>query len=576
MTSHRTIFRGKLVFVLLTTVGGATATGSTSELRAEPGVPFVRRFIPGEGLRKAMVLVPAGPFVMGSEAGRPDEAPVRTVTVSGFYMDETPLTYGDYEALGRWGAARTSYWLYDTYNIPDNPITGVRWHEAACACNLRSVREGLQPAYYDTGRVDSYGYPVWQVDFETSGYRLPTEAEWEKAARGGLAGRVFPWGNTFEARLANMDEGRGYRRGRWWRLAPVRSLHRNGYGLYGMSGNVWEWTNDRYAPDAYGNAARRDPLGPKSGQARVVRGGSWGSYRTEQLRVSRRSRSLPGNYNFDIGFRCVRPARTDGRPRTAGPRARAAAVRTASCRILSRALPSAVARDGFGPAFRARLAAYLADAVPESVYLNERVDGQAPLTPESWAELVTEVSLKHRVHPLFLVGIMKAESGLGVVSFPRWFNNPMAYEWGNWKMAYGPPLYFVRAYRNRRYRTLAEGFNLYAAGIRRKLYVRAARRDLYGFHRIYVGSEAHEWMRSVSTVYRDVLGVDFGSTIPPSGAGTHIYLDWERLRSAAPVKAPGGSRGYSSAKWGLRRSSTARSPSSKLPERKRSSPDSSS
>lgn len=320
-----------------------------------------------------------------------------------------------------------------------------------------------------------------------------------------------------------MDEGRGVAAGRWWRLANVRTQYRNRYGLYGMNGNVWEWIDDNYLPDAYAKLPAINPRPKATGGRRVLRGGSWGSFRTEDLRSARRSWSAPGNYNFDIGFRCVRPARAQAQSLQAR-----AWIRSNTCRVVSKPVEPSRTLDA---AFTKRLGRYLRDYFAESVYFHQRVDRQSPTTPDELAELIVSVSKQHRVHPLFLVGIMKAESGLGTVSFPRWFNNPMAYDWGNWKMANGLPVYKHKRGRNRRYSSLATGFHIYSKGIRRKLYVRAANQNLYRFHYIYVGYEAREWMRTVATVYRDVLGIRFGEGQPPAEAGRFIYLDWQRLNA---------------------------------------------
>lgn len=485
---------------------------------------------------------------MGSEDGRADELPRHRVRLDPFYIDETPITYRAYRPYLAAGAERPAYWRYDSYNRPAQPVTGLTWFDAACYCNWRSAREGRRPAYVATDRRDAWGYPVWRLRSERdarSGYRLPTEAEFEYAARGGLADRSFPWGDRLDPAWANFDEGRGVRRGRWWRLSRVKDQRPNAYGLYGMSGNVWEWTGDWYG--SYRGAwfgARENPQGRRSGRRRVIRGGSWGSHRVEDLRVARRSYSAPGFYNYDIGFRCVLPAAAeDGSenaadaPATAGPvavdlaqvcpDARPAAPPGSDDREAETPAPEDSKIDG---AFRKRLARYIADRFPESVYFHERVDEQEILTPETMAELIVDATTKYEIHPLFLTGIMVSESGFGTVSFPRWFNNPMAYHWGNWKMRYGLPYYEPRKYRNRRYRDLRAAFEIFSRGIRRRIYTEAARGDLNRFHLVYVGYEAREWMNSLSGVYRDVGGLDFAAHSPAEESGRFIYLDWDEIR----------------------------------------------
>ena len=515
-----------LPFLLLTTQAVPALAESTPEAAIQVG-------------GKIMRLVPGGTFRMGSDDGRADERPVHSVRLDAYYMDETPVTYRDYRVyLGDWRAARPSapvprlaYWKYDSYNRPDQPVTGITWFEAACYCDWRGGRHGLGPAYAHSGRVDDWGYPVWTARGGDS-VRLPTEAEFERAARGGLDRANFPWGDEFDPAWANFDEGHGFRgraAGRWWRLARVQDQRPNAYGLFGMSGNVWEWTGDFHGPYRRGWFTPRNPTGPRTGATRVTRGGSWGSPDQSGLRVSRRSFAAPDLYNYDIGFRCVMPASARGKlttnassPREIGP----------SCLTRDFTRPRTpdrvyLRRADLDESFRERLGRYIGERFPESIYFHEQVDAQPVITPRELADLIVDVSLEHDLHPLFLTGIMISESGLGTVSFPRWFNNPMAYHWGNWKMRYGAPFYEPRKYRNRRYRTLGEAFAIFSRGIRRKLYIDAARRDLYRFHMVYVGYEAREWMRTLSRVYRDVAGVDFSEHSPLSGAGRYIYLDWE-------------------------------------------------
>ncbi len=553
-------------------------------------VPVVTEFdgeldaaiVPLDGANKTMRFVSGGWFARGArrgsglsqatadtggvhEAHRPDEYPGRRVGVSSFYLDETPVTYRDFAPYVRAaGEKRNHHWDYPIYNKPEQPVTGLNWYEAACYCNWRSAGLGLEAAYTDTGDRDPYGYPIWERSEDAAGFRLPTEAEYEYAAGGrtrsddGSPASVYPWGDAFDRRLANYDEGRGVPRGRWWRLSKVRDQHRNEYGLYGMVGNIWEWSDDWYAANAYENADATNPRGPSDPERFVksMRGGSWGSFRPEDLRTRRRSFSAPGAYHFDVGFRCMLPAETvhrlkQQRPARIAPEARhprhisprsadenlplpplcRARVQSAPPRetdALRRQLP--IDARAFGDDFRRRLADYLADYFNESVYFRRRVDAQQKLTPRALADLITDASLRYRVHPLFLTGIMRAESGMGTVSFPRWFNSPMAYHWQNAKMPNGLPQYRPAPNRNRKYRTLAQGFDAYARGVRQRFYIDAARGDLYRFHYIYVGYDAQEWMTALTTVYREVLGVRFTKSFPERDCGRLIYLDWEEIR----------------------------------------------
>lgn len=470
-----------------------------------------------------MVFIPQGTFRMGCDTGKDDETPVHDVHVSAFYIDEVPVTYREYDEYVRAGGAPPAYWnhrSYASYHKPDNPVTGVSWYDAVRYCNWRSRREGRREVYSPSGKFDVWGYEIWKADLSQNGYRLPTEAEWEYAARGGLEGKKYPWGNAFDPAWANYDEGRGTMKGRWWRLSPVKEQKRNAFGLYGMAGNVREWTGDWYGV-RYRDSwfALKNPEGPEAGRCRVVRGGSWGSPSPEYLQVSRRGFASPDLYIYDIGFRMVRNAVRQGAPLPAADEPlHAALVRYRE--------PGSMDPFDFGPKFRERLAEYISDRFQSCLYFHEKVDRQEKLTPLQMAELITRVAVEEKVHPLFLTGIMKGESGFGSVSFPRWYNSPMAYHWGNSRMRFGLPRYGATGRENRKFRDLEEGFRAFCRGIRSRVYYRAARCDLYAFHIVYVGSEAPEWMRSVARVYRDVAGTDLSARKPEENFGRYVYLDW--------------------------------------------------
>jgi formylglycine-generating enzyme required for sulfatase activity len=187
----------------------------------------------------------------------------------------------------------------------------VSWYGAAAYCNWRSQQEGKERCY---------DLSTWNCDFSKNGYRLPTEAEWEYAARGGLSGRRFPWGDTITHSRANYYSSssysydtsptRGYHPtwndGVYPYTAPAGSFAANGYGLYDMAGNAWEWCNDWYQSDYYTGRPNPDvnPTGPISGSSRVERGGGWGNYAIgcrAAIRIGILAEGLAGN----IGFRLV-------------------------------------------------------------------------------------------------------------------------------------------------------------------------------------------------------------------------------------------------------------------------------
>ena len=478
-----------------------------------------------------MVLIPGGSFKMGNRNYSSDEKPVHLVRISPFYMDETPITYADFQKYVNGGGAKSRYWSYPSYNKPENPITGVSWYHAVDYCNWRSLIEGFTPAYKLTDKLDAWGYPIYQLDKAANGYRLPSEAEFEYAARGGLAGKLFPWGNKFDPSFANYDDERGVMKGKWWRLAKVKDTPPNGYGLYDMSGNVWQWTNDWYDPGYYQRSPQNNPMGPETGRTKVIRGGSWGSISPDDLRVSKRSFSAPSNYNYDIGFRCVKSVSQH--------------FKIPSLALISHNLNSKINysfykypiaprqkldQDIFGQKFISRLSQFIADYYPNSIYFQAKIDGQKIIDPEKMTGIIIRIAKKYNINPLFLIGVMAAESGFGTVSFPRWYNNPIAYHWQNTSMKNGPPIYKARYHRNRKYHNLEEAFRTFAQGIRKNVYVNAAKKNFDSFHLVYVGYRANEWMRTISRVYRDVAGIRLEPDYPIKNVGKLIYLDWDKIQ----------------------------------------------
>jgi formylglycine-generating enzyme required for sulfatase activity len=220
-----------------------------------------------------VVRVPGGRFLMGSDAGRPDERPVHAVDVRGFRLGCTPVTRRQFEPfLRRGGAPRPPWWDEDAFSHPEQPVVGVTWHDAS--------------AYADWLNAVAGG--VW---------RLPTEAEWERAARGGLDAAPTPWGAELPAHEVPARPIEGP-----WRAGRGTP---NGFGLFDMGTIVHEWCLDWYRDDYYAASPERDPRGPEEGERRASRGGSW-RHRVRWSPPAARS-SLPPSFRYaDYGFRVLR------------------------------------------------------------------------------------------------------------------------------------------------------------------------------------------------------------------------------------------------------------------------------
>jgi sulfatase modifying factor 1 len=233
-----------------------------------------------------LVFVEGGSFSMGSNDGNPSEQPVHKVQVDSFYISKYEVTQSQWAEI--MGASPTlNKGKGDKY-----PVYNVTWSDATDFCNNLSIKEGLTPCYSGTGAGI-------ECDFSTNGYRLPTEAEWEYAARGGKKSQNYLYAGSNNADEAgwNSDNAEGM-------THEVGLKAANELGIYDMSGNMWEWCGDWYGAKYYASSPSLNPTGPSSGIYRVLRGGGWGIF-ADGLRCSNRYYGAHRS-DADCGFRCVR------------------------------------------------------------------------------------------------------------------------------------------------------------------------------------------------------------------------------------------------------------------------------
>jgi formylglycine-generating enzyme len=298
---------------------------------AAAGLTAFRRTAPGPS--EGMCLIPGGTYRMGNEGdyGFPGdgEGPVHAVTLQAFLMDATCVTNEQFNAFVNATGYRTESERFGWSFVFHGHLTPAQWRTSVRANVLGSEWwcrvEGAtwrRPEGPGSNIKKRWDHPVVHLSWndarayaDWAGKRLPTEAEWEYAARGGLEGRRFPWGDELE------PEGR-HRMNVWqgtfpsrnteadghYGPAPARSFRPNGYGLYNMTGNVWEWCWDWFDPRYYRMSPPVDPTGPETGERRVMRGGSYLCHQSycNRYRTDARSSNTPDSATTNLGFRCVR------------------------------------------------------------------------------------------------------------------------------------------------------------------------------------------------------------------------------------------------------------------------------
>lgn len=246
--------------------------------------------------------VPEGEFAMGADDGDEDQRPAHTAYVAAFSLAVHATTNQQYAEFVR----ETGHPAPAVRDVPVvvTPPQELTYRELAAPYVWRGgelPHDRLRHPVTLVTYTDALAYCEWLSSKLSLPVRLPTEAEWERAARGNLDGRRYPWGDDIDPSRANFLPEPGLKRYRGTR--PVGSYAPNAFALYDMTGNVWEWVSDWYAPDVYRQSDRRNPRGPAEGTLRVLRGGSWVTHDVDQLRCSHRHKVPADTYTYSIGFR---------------------------------------------------------------------------------------------------------------------------------------------------------------------------------------------------------------------------------------------------------------------------------
>ena len=284
------------------------------------------------GSTEGMIYLPGGEFLMGTDdrEGFPadGEGPVREVTLKPFYIDPYTVSIAQFatfvEATGYVTEAERFGWSFVFYQmllesyVPTRAVVGAEWWRRVEGATWRqpegpesSIARRLNHPVTHVSWSDAVAYATW------AGKRLPTEAEWEYAARGGLEQKRFPWGDSLRPggeHRCNIWQGnfpaKNTREDGYPGTCPVDAFQPNGFGLYNTSGNVWEWCSDWWSATFHRTGPRDNPQGPPSSHEKVQRGGSYlchASY-CNRYRVAARTKSTPDSSTGHAGFRCVRDA----------------------------------------------------------------------------------------------------------------------------------------------------------------------------------------------------------------------------------------------------------------------------
>ena len=299
MSKRRKLSRRKFLKIVgatasATVLGACTPTPTKVATTATPGLApeEIEPIVP------EMVPVEAGSFQMGSTEGLEDEQPVHTLHITRpFYIAKYAVTFEEYDRF-----------CDDTIGIPKpqdswgrgtRPVSSINWYDAVKYCNWLGEKEGLPPCYEVKGKIT-------QCDFSANGYRLPTEAEWEYAARGGHKSQGYEYAGS-----NNVDDVGWYEGNSGGQTHPVGQKRPNELGLYDMSGNMWEWCWDWYGKDYYASSPSTDPTGPSSGTGVYIadadRARRGGSYREKAVCLRVAFRGADGaTYRGDSTFRLVR------------------------------------------------------------------------------------------------------------------------------------------------------------------------------------------------------------------------------------------------------------------------------